>query len=133
MATEARDLRGPTPSVASVEIAATRSAATSSVTSGATVYGQGRREAGLRLYPEGVQTEHVAPQAITRPRRSVKAIEEALRKHGVPIDRLRQIGGELDLKRYGDPQEAARIDAEVMEDLAPLRAKANRAELPDWL
>jgi len=99
---------------------------------GDTVYDMERRQAGLRLHSDGVQPVRVSPQAIERPPRSLRAMEETLRKNGVPVDELKKIASTMDFRRFGDPEEAARIDAEVMEDLAPLRANANRAELPDW-
>ncbi len=127
------------PNAGTVEVAAPplrvdvfQTSATSTVDTGIHLLRPALRPVGCSLRPDGVQLPRVASPAVQRRPYSREAITDALRAAGVPVDRLTEIARTLDNEWHGDPERAAQIDAEIMEDLAPLRAKANRAELPDW-
>jgi len=60
-----------------------------------------------------------------------RIVEGRLRQAGVPIDELRERLTRLDMSVRGTPEELRKVDAQIMEDLAPARAAANRLELGD--
>ena len=60
-----------------------------------------------------------------------RIIQARLRQAGVPIDELQERLPRLDMSVRGTPEELRQVDAQIMEDLAPARAAANRLELGD--
>jgi len=115
-----------------VRIDVAQTSATSTLMRGSHLRGPAFRPAGLSLRPEGIQSTRIPDPAVARRPYSPARIRERLRAAGVPVDRLTEIARGLDNRWHGDPAKAAQVDAEIMEDLAPLRARANRTELPDW-
>ncbi len=108
-----------------------QTSATSTVMRGSALRGPALRSSGFSLRIDGVQARRIAGPAVELTPYSPARMADGLRAAGVPVGRLAEIARTLDNAWHGDPAKAAQTDAQVMEELAPLRSRANRAEVSD--